>query len=433
MTLDNVVDTHAERTYPHHRRNFAAFLTDYIFFALAMAFVGTTTVLPAFVRQLTDSPLLIGLNSTVQTAGWLFPQLVAANYLGGKTQKKRYILIPAAIGRPVFLVLALVLVLGAARYPTLMLTLVFAGSALFWVCDALASVPWFDVLGKSVPARQRGRLFGLAQVISGLLTVGAGGVISYVLGDAGPPFPQNYAILFLIAGILYGISWFAIVAIREPVEGDGTDDAQSKAPFLSKLAHIWKQDRRFRTYIVVRLLAGLSGLAFPFYVIFATDQLGLGQGVVGSFTSAQVLGSVTGGALLGFLYERQGGRRTIQVGLSAGLFAPLWALALPTLMPAGHAWTVYGYSLVFVALGLLQSNFMQGFFNYLLDLSPDSERATYIALSNTVNGIVLWPTALIGGAILKATGNSYPVLFAITAVGVGLGLLCTTRLAEPRS
>jgi MFS family permease len=433
LASDSTLGPQINRLYPDLRRNFAAFLTDYIFFAVAMAFVGVSTVLPAFVQQLTDSPLFVGLNGTIQTAGWLFPQLVAANYLGSKAQKKRYILLPSAVGRPIFLLLALVLIFGVAQHPALMLTIFFVGVALFWMCDALASVPWFDVLGKAIPARQRGRLFALAQVVSGLLAVGAGWLISYILGDVGPPFPQNYALLFLIAGILFGISWLAIATLKEPVERSEAEGVPSEDPFLPKLARIWKQDRRFRRYTVVRLLAGLSGLASSFYVIFATDQLGLGQGVVGSFTSAQVLGSMAGGALLGLLYEKWGGRRTIQAGLSAGLFAPLWALVLPALIPAGHAQLASGYSLVFVALGLLQSNFMQGFFNYLLDLSPASERATYIALSNTVNGVVLWPTALIGGAILKATDNSYLVLFAITAAGVGLGLLCTTRLAKVRS
>ena len=432
--MDTAVSEEAVEVPAHYRRNFLAFLADFSLFCVAMAFINPMTVLPAFVRQLTDSPLLIGLNGTIQTVGWLLPQLIAANYLGDKAQKKRYMLIPAAIGRPVIFVLALALFLGAARYPTLMLAMAFAGMALFWMCDALSSVAWFDVLGKAIPSRRRGRLFGLAHVVSGLLTVGAGWIINYVLGDAGPPFAHNYATLFLAAGTLFAIAWFVIAAaIKEPVETATTDDAQPQPPFLQRLTRIWKRDRAFRLFIAVRLLSGLGGLALPFYIIFATDRLGLGQGVVGSFTSAQVIGSMVGGVLLGALYERQGGRRTIQAGLSAGVLAPLWALLLPMLLPAGHPWMVYGYSLVFVALGLLGSVFMQGFFNYLLDLAPAGGRTTYIALANTINGVVLWPTALIGGAILKATGNSYPVLFAITSVGVGLGLLCAAWLAEPRS
>jgi MFS family permease len=199
---------------------------------------------------------------------------------------------------------------------------------------------------------------------------------------------------------------------------------------LRRLTRIWQGDRDFRLFIVVRLLAGLSNLAIPFYVIFATDQLGLGEGIVGSFTSAQVIGSMAGAVILGTLYERRGGKQTIQVGVGAGALAPLWALMLPFLLPAGHPWLAYGYSLVFVALGVVQSNYMQGFFNYLLDLASADERATYVALSNAINGVVLSPMAFVGGIILKTTDNSYPTLFAVTAIGVGLGLLCTLRLTK---
>ena len=172
--MDTTINGKDPKAYPHYRRNFGAVLADYTLFGVAIAFASPNTILPAFVRQLTDSPFLIGLNSTIQTAAWLFPQLVAANYLGGKAQKKRYILIPAAIGRPAFFVLVLALLLGAARYPALILSLLFVGMALFWATDALAAVAWFDVVAKSFPSKRRGRLFGLGQVLSGLLTVGAG-------------------------------------------------------------------------------------------------------------------------------------------------------------------------------------------------------------------------------------------------------------------
>ena len=433
MASDTITSQESERTYPHYRRNFGAFLADYSLFGVAMAFMNPNTVLPAFMRQLTDSPLLIGLNGTIQTTGWLIPQLIAATYLGDKAQKKRYILIPGAIGRPLVFVLVLALLTGAARFPALMLATVYLSMAVFWVCDALASVAWFDVLGRAIPARRRGRLFSGGQVISGVLTVTAGWVINFILGDAGPPWPDNYATLFLIAGGLFGLSWFAIAAIKEPRGTPQTDEAQLHAPFLQRLTRIWKRDRDFRLYIAVRLLSGFSGLALPFYVIYATDILRLGQGVVGSFTSAQVIGGIIGGVILGTLYERHGGRRTIQLGVSVGMLAPLCALLLPMAMPIGHPWMVYGYSLVFVALGVYNSNFMQGFFNYLLDLSPPDERTTYIALSNTLNGALLWPMTLIGGAILRVTGNSYTTLFAATAAGMGLGLICITWMTEPRS
>jgi len=432
VTLDNALCADNDKLGPHYDRNFLAFLTDYSLFGVAMAFVNPNTVLPILIQQLTNSPLLIGLSGTIQTLFWLFPQLVAANYLSGKREMKRYLLIPSAIGRPVWLLLSLALILGAAQYPTLMITLIFAGMAIFWGTDALSAVPWFDILARTIPASRRGRLFGLGQVFSGLLTVGAGWLIGYVLGDAGPPFPNNFALLFIAAGMIFVVSWFVMAMLREPGTAAKRDDSSEEIPFLQQLLRIWKRDEFFRNFMVVRLLTGLSGLALPFYVIFATDRLGMNQQVVGPFTSVQVLGGMIGGVILGMLYEKRGGRLSIQVGVGIGLLAPAWALLLPLLLPAGHPWMAWGYNLVFVSLGVSNATFMQGFFNYILDLATDDERTTYIALANTINGIVLWPVALVGGAILKLTANSYATLFAVTAIGMILGLLFTARMIEPR-
>jgi MFS family permease len=426
------IDLNLKENQPHYRRNFGAFLSDYVFFALSMAFFSQNTVMPAFFRQLTDSPLLIGLSGTVQTVGWLLPQLFAANYLSDKPKKKKYLLTSAAIGRPVFFLLALALVLGLARYPAVTLTTSLLFLLIFRVTDALGAVAWFDILGRVFPANRRGRLFGLGQVLSGLLSIGAGLLINAILGDRGPPFPHNYALIFLTAGLLLTISWLAEFLIEEPEKAPPPSD-ETPTPFMQRVGHIWREDRHFRLFIGVRLLFGLSNLAIPFYVVFATDRLGLGEGTVGTFTSAQVVGSIAGAVILGALYERQGGRRAVQAGIGAAVFSPLWALLLSLLLPPDHPWQVAGYSLVFVALGIVQSAFMQGFFNYLLDLAPPDERGTYVALSNAIVGLVLSPVAFVGGAILKATHNSYATLFIVTAVGVGLSFLGTLRTIEPRS
>jgi len=421
------VYTQADR---YLRRNFFLLLTEYSTRHVAMAFIDPTIILPVFLSRLTDSPLLIGLNGSLPFTMWLFPQLFAARYLSGKTQKKRYILIPTLANRPVCFVLALALLLGGVRYPPLMLTLVILGSSLLWVTQGLSSVAWFDLVDKAMPTRQRGRLFGSGQVASGLLIVGAGLVISYILDGAGLPFPRDYAVLFLTGGAIFAADWFVMAAVKEPEETNAVDPGTSNGSFMRHLADIWKQDRDFRTFIAVRLLTGLKGLATPFYAIFGIEQLGLGEGVVGSFTSILMIGSMVGAVLLGALYEKRGGRWSIRGGVAAGMLAPLWALLLPSLMPAGHPWMIYAYGLVFFALGVQKANFLQGFYNYLLDLAPADERPTYIALSNTINGLVLWPAAMVGGAILNLTGNSYPTLFGITAAGMGVGLLCTAWLAE---
>jgi MFS family permease len=412
----------------HYRRNFVCFALDYVFFGVGLAFVSQTTVLPSFISQLTNSAPLIGLASTVQTGAWLLPQLIAASYLADKDRKKPYILLPAALGRPVFWLLAGVLFLAGDPAPTLILGLFFASLAIFMGTDALASVAWFDVLSKAIPPTRRGRLIGTAQVLSGLLTVGAGAVVNALLGPQGPPFPHNYALLFFLAGMAFVASWLAISFLREPVKPT-QNERLPWSTFLPKLLTVLREDRAFSLVTALRLLTGLSGMAVPFYVIYATKELHFSAEAIGLFISSQVAGSILAGFVLGYLNERSGSKIVVQCSAILAIASPLLALLM---RPIGHlagASTVYVYSLIFLAIGALNSSYMSGFMNFVLELAPSEERATYIALTNTLCGVLL-VVPFLGGWLLQAT--SYPVLYAVTAGSVAFALLLTFRLEEPR-
>ena len=413
---------------PHYRRNFICFVLDYVFFGVGMAFASQTTVLPSFVSQLTDAPPLIGLSSTIMTGAWLLPQLIAASYLADKARKKPYLMLPAAIGRPVFCLLAGVLFLAGDRAPALILGLFFVGLAVFMSTDALAAVAWFDILSKAIPATRRGRLFGIAQFFSGLLTVGAGAAVSALLGPQGPPFPHNYALLFFLAGLSFLASLLVMSFLREPVKPTEAKRLPWNA-FLPKLLTVLRENRTFSLATALRLLTGISGMTLPFYVIYATEELHLGIEAIGLFLSAQVVGGILAGFVWGYLNERSGSKIVVQCSIVMALASPLLALLIGTIGRLAGALTVYLYSLIFLAVGALNSSYMPGFINFILELAPPEERPTYIALTNTICGMLL-VLPFLGGWLLQAT--SYPVLFAVTAGGVVLGLVLSFRLEEPR-
>ena len=413
---------------PHYRRNFICFVLDYVFFGVGLAFISQTTVLPSFVSQLTDSAPLIGLASTIQTGAWLLPQLIAASYLADKDRKKPYLMLPAAIGRPVFWLLAGVLFVAGDLSPTLILGLFFIGLAVFMSTDALAAVAWFDIMSKAIPPTRRGRLFGIGQFFSGLLTVGAGAVVNALLGPQGPPFPRNYALLFFLAGLSFFVSLATMIFLREPVEPTQNERLPWNA-FLPKLLTVLRENRTFSLVTALRLLMGLNGMALPFYVVYATEELQLGIEAIGLFLSSQVVGGILAGFVWGYLNERSGSRIVIQCSTVMALASPLLALLMGPIGRLAGASTIYVYSLIFLAIGALNSSMMPGFINFVLELAPPEERATYIALTNTLCGVLL-VVPFLGGWLLQAT--SYPVLFAVTAVGIALGLVLTLRLEEPR-
>lgn len=396
---------------PHYRRNFAAIMGDYIGFGLGMTFSSTTTVLPHLVGRLTDSELAVGMISSVSWGAWLLPQLIFANLLTNKRRKKPYLMLGGAIGRPFVFLYAFALGLGVHRHPTLALLLLFGTQIVFFVFDALATVAWFEVVSKTIPDARRGRLFGGSQLIGGLLSIGAGGVIAALLSTDGPSFPQNYAVIIALAGCSFLFSLFSLSFVVEPDEAV-EESRPAWREYLPGLLTTLRQDRAFARLVVVRLLSGFDSLAVGFYVVFATRELGLPPETVGLFTSAQTVGRIIASVGFGALAERAGSHRVVQVATGVGLTAPLAGLALYLAGAQGDTVSTAVCGWVFVTLGITLNSGMLGYFNYTLEVAPTGKRPTYIGLLNTLNGfLVVLPT--VGGWLLRIT--SYGALFALTA------------------
>ncbi|MEA3345569.1 MAG: MFS transporter, partial [Chloroflexota bacterium] len=412
----------------YYRRNLLAFMGDYVFFQVGMAFLNSTTVLPSLARQLTASTPLVGLISTMSSGLWMLPQLVAANYVTGKPRKKPYLMLAAGVGRPFTWLFALLLFLGLGQYPLLLYGVFILWVIIFWSCDGLASVPWFHLVSKTIPPERRGWLFGLGQTLGGVLAVGVGFIVRYLLGEQGPPFPTNYAWLFMLGGAAFFISLGSISMLKETPEPASIDRSSWRA-YLPKLVSLLRKDANFRLVTLVRLLLGAGGMAIPFYILYATEDLGLSTQAIGFFTSVQVGTSVLLGLLLGYLHERAGSKRVIQLGMVMALMAPVGALLIPPLVSTRGSILLWSYALVFIGLQGVMSSGMLGFMNFVMETAPRAERPTYIGLANTLNAVqMIYP--LLGGLLLKVI--SYPDLFIITALIIGPGLLLTTRLREPR-
>lgn len=407
----------AEALPPHHRWNFTAFLVDYVCFSIAFTLVSLTSVLPAFVRQLTPSAPVIGLVNTVFTGGWLLPQLAAARLINDRPRKKPYLLAGLS-GRIVFWVITLALLAGMARYPAAMLILFFTCLGLWATTDGFASVAWFDIVARAIPLKRRGRLIGAGQIISGLAGIGVGALVGLILKHR--PFPSNYTLIFALAGLAIIPSTVALMLIREPPPENVSSQTtgQVKGGWLAPLA----ADRTFRRLVACRLLVGLLGLASPFYVVHAADVLHLPQSTIGAFVVAQMIAGVAASAVLGPISERWGPRYVINIGSAIAAVGPLFALVAHL---AGGGLLARAYPFVYVTLGVFNNAGMLGFFNYLMEIAPGEMRPTYIGLSNTIVGLLtLAPIA--GGWLLEAT--SYTVLFSVTAIMVTAGFVLSLEL-----
>ena len=396
-----------------------------ILFTGGQAFSNPDTIIPVFLSHFTDSKTLIGLSSTLLGSlggiGSVLPQLFVARRLENKSHKKPLLIFAITMRAVSWGALALTTYFFASRNDYLTVSFLFLFLTVFTFMGGIAAVSFYDIWGKSLPSQLRGRFFGHRELWGGVLAIGSGFVAKLVLGNSEIVFPLNFVLLFLLTFTFVSISYVALGSVKEPVEKVYERQLSFK-DFLRKAFKIIGEDKNYKRFIVVQILAGGAALALPFYVLYAIEVREIELETVGLLLSAQMLGGVLSNILWAHLSDFVGNKRVIQISTLAGLIVPLIALFT-------GSQNRIAFIVLFVLIGFFVSGRLIGKTNYLLDTASSKDRPTYISLTATLTfPISLF--SLIGGLIVQHT--SYKVLFAITLIFMVAGFILSARLSEPR-
>ncbi len=404
-----------ERIY---RRNFVLFLADNVLFSVAMSILGTTTVIPDFVRHLTNSEVLIGLSGSLFGIGFTLPQLFIARYIVRSPRKKWWFVGPNIPVRFVILIFAAITVLlGKDR-----LDIILIG---FFICygiagfgDGLVGVPWSDLTGTSLDHRWRARMLGLTTALTGAIMLLLAPVIGMILGDPNIQFPNNYAILFGAAGLLFAASIPLGLLFEELPGGKAVEKLPALREFLPSLGHLLRDDLPFRAYIIARMFTSLFTMAAPFYIGYATVQLGLSNDVaVPVLLAMQTIGSLTGALAYTWLGARNN-LLSIQLALGGAALLPICALLANV---AGPLPLYFG----FLVSGLSTSNLFAGYQHWIVSYGSPDLRPIYVGLSSTLIALISLIAPLIGGSIAQYFG--YEPLFVAALIMTFAALYVTLR------
>jgi MFS family permease len=437
-------------------RNQIAIGADSMMFTIGMYFMPITTVMSALAAGFTDNKTLIGLISLAWYVGWLAPQLWAARLVRGKERMRRYALLPAALSRPIILLLALWLWIDRGASPLLSVWLIILGVTVFTASDGVTATAGWDMIGRALSPRVRSRVLTVNSFLAAIGGLGAGLVVERVLASD-LPFPLNYAVLLATAFVFYMLALLFMAMIEERPAGmeegrqtvDGgrqTADGQglssvvggpsSERGFLAHLLHSVRSDAMLRRTLAARLLVGIENMAAAFYVVFASEQLQLPESAVGVFSIAIVVGGLIGIVVFGWQAMRFGSRRVIQTAGVMQFAAPAIALlasvgALPATASVGALVIIMGLN------GAISRSTPLGYFSYVQDSAAEIDRPMYIGAMSSVAGIAsLMP--LLGGLLidgLQRTGASaaaYPAVFALAMLCAGAGSVLAFGLPAPR-
>jgi MFS family permease len=419
-SLANLSSSQRERIY---RRNFALLLTDGILFMVAMNIIGSTTVIPDFIRRLTNSEVLIGLSGSLFDVGWTLPQLFIARYIIRFERKKWWFAGPNIPVRFVIFIFALLTVLLGKDRPGTILVAFLVCYGLAGLGDGIVGVPWADLTGTSMDNRWRARMFGLMTAGTGIIMLGVAPIIGLILSDKGPAFPNNYALLFGAAGTLFVISIMPPLFLRELPGGKRVEKIPSFGEFLPYLGRVLRTDGPFRAMLITRMLTSLFAMAGPFYIGFATVQLKLSSDVaVPNLLAMQTLGSVSGALLYTWLGARNN-LLYIRLALCGGALLPISALLA---VLAGPLPLYVG----FLISGLALSNLFLGYQNWVVSYASADQRPIYAGLFNTFAAVISLAAPFIAGTIAQQVG--YEALFGV-ALTMALSALFVTLRFIPGS
>ncbi len=403
---------------PIYRRNFIWFLTDGILFMVALNMIGATTVIPDFMRNLTNSEILIGISGSLFDVGWTLPQLFIARYIVRAQNKKWWFIGPNIPSRFVILVFAGVLFWLGKDRPEFILLLFLVCYGLLGIGDGVVGVPWADLMGSSLDSRWRARTFGLMSASTGVIMLGVAPLIGYILGNGDWQFPNNYTVLFALSGVLFALSILPGLFIHELPGGKAVEKLTSLSEFLPQLGQVLRTDGAFRALIITRMLTSLFMMAAPFYIGYATTQLGLTSDVaVPNLLAMQTIGNILGA----LVYTWMGARNNalyIRLALGCAALLPISALVAGS---AGPLPLYFG----FLMSGLALSNLSFSYQNWVVGHAMPDQRPIYVGLFNTVSAIISLTAPFIAGTIVGQIG--YGALFALALAMVLCALFVATR------
>ncbi|HZW59815.1 MAG TPA: MFS transporter [Woeseiaceae bacterium] len=274
---------------------------------------------------------------------------------------------------------------AAAGWGILLLLVVFS------LARGVCSVASKDVLGKTIAKTRRGIVNGYAASAAGAVVV-AVGIGGFLPGrdDAGLAFFLAMlgaaALLWLIAALIY--SQLAEYAGATAGGGNAIREAIAQLRLIAS-------DRKLRNFVTVRALLLSTALVAPFYVGLANTRSSGALPGLGALMIAAGLAGFLSAPLWGRLADRSS--RTVMA--RAALLAALTGGLTFIVAASGNVMVErYWYPGAYFLLCIAHAGIRLGRKTHLVDMASAETRASYVAVSNTIIGVLL----LAGGALSSA-------------------------------
>ena len=387
--------------------------------------INASTVLPWLLVTVGAPTALIGLLVPIRESGSMLPQAFLTPWILRVRRRKNVVVTGALIQSAAVGVISLTAAVGTGLAAGLV---VVCALAVFAFGRSLTSVASKDVLGRTIPKGQRGQINGLATTAAGSVAITLGLAIrTFISQDV-----QAWQLAALTGGsavlwLLVTVCW---ASVREPAdEVRAEPPAQAQEQWLRQMTTtLLRDDHPFRRFVAVRSLLLVSALSPPFVVALSIDS-GAGSLIgLGGYIMASGLAALLGGRIFGRIADRSSKwLMTAGAGVaSAIIVVTVIVVESASGAPAGR-WTEVFFVTVYFALTLTHTGVRVGRKTYVVDMAEGDTRTLYVAVSNSILGLVLLVVGAVSSAL--ATLDLQWALTFLAALGL-LGVVTAARLPD---
>jgi hypothetical protein len=294
---------------------------------------------------------------------------------------------------------------------------------LFSLARGVSSIADKDVLGKTISKSRRGTASGYASSLAGGITIVVGALWFIVAPERqGTAF---FASLLSVAGALWMVAALLFSRIAEyagATEGGGNAITEA----VRQLGLI-RKDKDLRQFLIVRTLLLSTALVAPFYIGLASRDSGGAISQLGALLIASGAAGFASAAVWGRLSDRSS-RKTMAAAALLAALAGFVTVGVSNVEDLPYPAIAFAAS--YFLLNVAHEGVRAGRKTHLIDIATAETRASYVAVSNTVIGVLL----LAGGALSAVVAVAGPavavlVLSFVSLIAAGAAL----RLEEAQA
>lgn len=407
----------SDRACTNLPRNAALLVLTNLLTKIGDALASPKTVLAWVVAASGAPEFLIALLVPIRESGSLIPQLLIAGAIRRMPRRRAAWIFGSFLQGCAILAIAFIALTGSGTSAGWAMV---GCLAIFSLARGICSISHKDVVGKTIPKTRRGRVSGLSASLSGFAAM----IVGFCLIVYRDQLPEDANVGLLVvagAGWLIAAGIFAFVKEERGETGGG---GNAIVEGLRRLSLLWT-DPPFRNFCLARSLALCSALTAPYYIVMAQRSGHVTEALLGAFILADGIASTVSSSVWG-RFADVSSRRVLSVAVAAASLLGFGLYGLEVSMSPLASETLT-YPAAFFLLGIAHSGVRLGRKTYIVDLAGGNKRTDYVAVSNTVIGIILLAAGSIGAVSTFASPGE--IVAVLSGLGV-IGAVTAWRLPE---